>query len=80
MLEKKVLDIDNSEKIQKIVGYVNEILNVVDQFEPSRQGSIALTKLEEAVMWTQSMMANIPLKQEVVNPLETKNEEINNPV
>lgn len=77
MLEKKEMDVHHIERIQKVVLHINEILNVVDEFEPSRPGSMVITKCEEAVMWCQSMMSNIPLRQKNVNPLDENKSEIN---
>ncbi len=77
MLEKRVMDDSNTGNIQAIVGHVNEILNIVDLYESSRPGSMVVTKLEEAVMWAQSMMSNIPLRKEVVTPVDENKDEIN---
>lgn len=78
MLEKKEMDASQIDRIQKVVLHVNEILNIVDQFEPSRPGSMVITKCEEAVMWCQSMMSNIPLRKENINSLDENKVEINN--
>ena len=78
MLEKKEMDVSQIDRIQKVVMHINEILNIVDMFEPSRPGSMVITKCEEAVMWCQSMMSNIPLRMEIVNHVEENKDEINN--
>lgn len=77
MLEKKEVDLNHIEKIQCVVAHINEILNIVDLFEPSRPGSMVITKCEEAVMWCQSMMSNIPLRKEINNTADVNISEIN---
>lgn len=77
MLEKKEMDESQIENIQKVVSHINEILNIIDMYEGSRQGSFAIMKCEEVVMWIQSMMSNVPYRKEIINPPEENISEIN---
>lgn len=54
-----------------MVQQVESVLKMIDKFEPSRPGSIAFQKLEEAIMWLNVMTHHIPLKADVT---ETKEE------
>jgi hypothetical protein len=73
------MEMAHLEKIQNVVLHINEILNIVDLFEPSRPGSMVITKCEEAVHWCQTMMSNVPLRKELVNPVDENISEINTP-
>lgn len=46
----------------EIISHVNAIMALIDKYEANRPGSIAFTKLEEAVLWTQVMIGNAKLK------------------
>lgn len=75
MLEKREIDDAQKEIIDQAVVHVNELIQIVDGFESSRQGSLAVTKLEEFVMWFQMMVTNVPKRTEKVNDIgENKGE------
>lgn len=57
------MDAKAAENIKEIMEHVENIFKLIDKYEPSRMGSIAFTKLEEAVLWLQVMVQNIPLKE-----------------
>lgn len=45
-----------------IISKISEVMGIMDNFQDSRPGSLAFTKLEEAIMWLQVMAHNAPLK------------------
>lgn len=51
-----------SEMLHQIVNKISEVMAIMDAFQDSRPGSIAFTKLEEAIMWLQVMTHNVALK------------------
>ena len=53
--------------ITTIVGKVEEVFAVINQFQESRPGSIAYERLEEAIMWLNVMCHNIALKVKPVD-------------
>jgi hypothetical protein len=48
--------------LSSMIGKISEVMGNMDKFQDSRSGSIAFTKLEEAMMWLQVMVHNVPLK------------------
>lgn len=52
-----------SELLNEMVNKISQVMAIMEMFKPSRPGSIAFTKLEEAMMWLQVLTVNIPLKQ-----------------
>lgn len=50
-------------------------MGFIDLYEPNRAGSIAITKLEEAVMWCQVMIANVALKPETIEKIAESKQE-----
>lgn len=55
--------------LTEILDHIQAAMNVIDLYEVSKPGSMAFTKLEEAIMWSQVLVHRIPLKQ-VVNDTE----------
>lgn len=49
--------------IQQMIGHIQNAMDIIDLFEPSRPGGLAFTKLEEAIMWMQVLINNIALKK-----------------
>ena len=68
-MEQQMTNETKSEVINKVVSLVNNIMGFIDLYEPNRPGSIAITKLEEAVMWCQVMINNVGLKQETLDKI-----------
>jgi hypothetical protein len=58
------------EVMAKMVDQINLIMGFIDLYEPNRPGSIAITKLEEAVMWSQVMVNNASLRADVIEKIE----------
>ncbi len=52
-----------SSHVKEAMDYVEKIFQVIDRYEQSRPSSIAFTKLEEAILWLQVMVNQIPLKE-----------------
>lgn len=50
------------EMLGVIINKISEVMGIMDNFQDSRPGSLAFTKLEEAIMWLQVMTHNAPLK------------------
>jgi hypothetical protein len=48
----------------QMIAQIQSVIDTVDMFEASRPGSIAFTKLEEAILWIQVLIQAIPLKKE----------------
>lgn len=51
-----------SNDIKEIMGHIENVFKVIDRYETSRPGSIAFTKLEEAILWLQVMVNQVPYK------------------
>lgn len=51
-----------SNDLKEIMSLVERIFNIIDHYETSRPGSLGFTKLEEAVLWLQVMINQVPLK------------------
>lgn len=66
----EIMEETKREVIAKVVDQVNAIMGFIDLYEANRPGSIAITKLEEAVMWCQVMVNNVNLKQEIIEKIE----------
>lgn len=62
-MEVRSMDENQKEIVSKVIALVNDTMGYIDLFEPNRPASIATTKLEEAVMWIQVMVANCKLKE-----------------
>jgi hypothetical protein len=58
------------ELLDTMLSRISEIMALMDTFEDSRPGSMAFTKLEEAMMWLQVMAHNIPLKPKNIDEKE----------
>jgi hypothetical protein len=56
------MEVKINEDIKEIMSHVENIFKVIDKYETSRPGSIGFTKLEEAVLWLQVMIQQVPLK------------------
>ncbi len=41
--------------LENIVQHTNAIINIISSYEPDRQTSLALTKFEEGLMWSQML-------------------------
>jgi hypothetical protein len=72
----KATDEEKNEIIGKIVGLINNVMGYIELFEPNRPASIAITKLEEAVMWSQVMVANVNLKEDVKQKIQDLKDEL----
>jgi hypothetical protein len=55
--------------LNEIVQNIENVFKIIDRYQNSRPGSIAFTKLEEAILWLQVMVHNIPVKENVAEPL-----------
>ncbi|MFA6080721.1 MAG: hypothetical protein WC753_04585 [Candidatus Gracilibacteria bacterium] len=53
---------DAKKVIADTVAHVDSIIEIINTYEPNRHGSIAITRLEEAVMWINAMAHSYPLK------------------
>lgn len=62
------------ELLGSIISKISEVMAIMDNFQDSRPGSLAFTKLEEAIMWLQVMAHNAPLKPK---PEENNIENVN---
>ncbi len=62
----------------EIVQSIDEVIGKINLFVPNRHGSIAITRLEEAVMWTNVMIASYPMVEADKIPDQSveKNEEL----
>lgn len=65
-MQNREMDDNQKEIVSKIIEHVNTVMGFLDLYEPNRPASIAVTKLEEAVMWSQVMVANCKLKEETL--------------
>jgi hypothetical protein len=65
-----------NEILSKVVSLINNVMGYIDLFEPNRPASIAVTKLEEAVMWSQVMIANVALKPETQEKIDSLKKEL----
>jgi hypothetical protein len=62
-----------SENIKEVMHHIESIFKIIDQYETSRPGSLGFTKLEEAILWLQVMVQQVPLKEK---PEENKTDGI----
>jgi len=53
-----------AENLSKFVKGVEDSMHIIGLYEQSRPGSIAFTKLEEAILWAQVMIGQINLKKD----------------
>lgn len=53
-----------AKNLAEIMQCVEGIFKVLDRYEPSRPSSLGFTKLEEAVLWFQVMIQQVPLRTE----------------
>lgn len=67
------MEVKINEDIKEIMMLVESIFKVIDKYETSRPGSLGFTKLEEAILWLQVMVQQVPLRQ---NPQEKEPETI----
>jgi hypothetical protein len=65
-----------AELLQTMIKNISEVMGIMDQFQDSRSGSIAFTKLEEAIMWLQVMVHNVPFKEKNDETIVDATEEI----
>lgn len=45
---------------------IDGLMQIVDSYEVSRPGSMVFTKLEEAILWMNVLVTNVPLKNKEV--------------
>ncbi len=70
---------DRNTIMREIVIAVDWIINRINEFVPCRPGSIAITRLEEAVLWANVMLSSSPLKvDELKNEDSEKKDEADN--
>jgi hypothetical protein len=67
-MQEKIIDLDQDEMNEKVknisqfIKHVDAAMKVIESYEASRPGSLSFTKLEEAILWAQVMVNQIPLK------------------
>ena len=62
--------------LKEIMSLVEQIFQVIDRYETSRPGSLGFTKLEEAVLWLQVMVNQVPLKAVEVKEGELQTKQV----
>ncbi len=65
-----------TEVMNDIVQRIDGVMEIIRSFEESRPGSIAFTKLEEAIMWLNVMVHHVPQKPVPDCPIDAKKEEV----
>ncbi len=64
---------DAKDFMQTVVEKVDSLIGLINLFVPNRHGSIAITRLEEAVMWMNVMAGSYALK-DLEPKIEVKDE------
>lgn len=70
-MNDKVKTVTLPESLAEIYPHFEKVMNFIETYESSRPGSMAFTKLEEAILWLQVMVNNVSLKkkEEVKEPI-----------
>lgn len=62
-MEALILSDEQKSSLNLFMNHVDQLLNLIETFEPSRPGSIAFTKFEEGLMWAQVMISHSKKKE-----------------
>lgn len=54
---------ERSDVMKDVMKRIEDVMAIVDRYEISRPGSMAFTKLEEAILWIQVLVSNVSLKE-----------------
>lgn len=50
-----------SENLNEFIELMKKAMEIINLYEDSRPGNFAFTKLEEAILWTQVLVGQVPL-------------------
>lgn len=73
-----MVNLNNPQEVVKLFANgIDSLINLINVYVPNRHGSIAITRLEEAMLWANVMINSYPLKDEVKKEQEELHSQVN---